>query len=137
MQLNSYLMFDGRCEEAFQFYTQVLGGKIEAIMKHTGTPAEQHAPPEWRDKILHACLNVGGTKLMGSDMPPDSYEEPKGSFVNINVEDPAAAERIFHALEEGGAVRMPIAKTFFAERFGMVVDRFGVAWMVHCAPHNN
>jgi len=132
MQLNSYLIFNGQCEEAFQLYAQCLGGQIEAMMTHAGTPAEAHTAPEWHDKILHACLKVGDSVLMGSDAPPDRYEAPKGAFVNIGVEDPLEAERIFHALAEGGTVRMPIGATFWAKRFGMLVDRFGILWMVNC-----
>jgi PhnB protein len=133
MQLNAYLMFNGQCEEAFTFYAKCLGGKIEAMMPHAGSPAEKHAPPEWRDKILHACLSVGDSKLMASDAPPDHFEKVQGTFVNIALEDPVEGERIFNELSEGGTVRMPFAKTFWAERFGMVIDRFGTPWMVNCA----
>ena len=132
MQLNPYLSFNGQCEAAFKFYEQCLGGKIEAMVAHAGTPAEQQVPPEWRNKILHARLNVAGQLLMGGDVPPGGYEEPKGFSVSLQVKDPAEAERIFHVLEENGKVRMPIQKTFWAARFGMVVDRFGIPWMINC-----
>jgi PhnB protein len=132
MQLNAYLLFDGQCEAAFKFYEQCLGGKIEAMFAHAGTPAEEQVPPEWRDKILHATLNVGGGILMGSDAPPGRYEAPRGFSVSIGIADPLEAERIFHALAENGTVRMPIQKTFWASRFGMLVDRFGIPWMVNC-----
>ena len=133
MQLNAYLYFNGQCEEAFKFYEQLLGGKIEAMFPHAGTPAEQYVPPEWRDKIMHALLSVGGSVLMGSDAPPGHYHEAsKGFSVNIGLQDPEEAERIFHALAENGKVNMPIEKTFWAERFGMLVDRFGIPWMINC-----
>jgi PhnB protein len=132
MQLNSYLTFNGQCEAAFGFYEQCLGGKIEAMIPHAGTPVEEHVPAEWRNKILHARLNVGNGILMGSDAPPDRYEVPKGLSVQIAIEGPLDAERIFHALAESGTVRMPIQKTFWATRFGMLVDRFGIPWMVNC-----
>ncbi len=132
MQLNPYLLFNGRCEEAFKFYAQCLGGKVESMIPHAGTPAEEHTPPEWRNKILHASLRVGAELLMGSDAPPDRYEEPKGFSVSLQMKNPAEAERIFHALAENGAVRMPIQQTFWAARFGMLVDRFGVPWMINC-----
>ncbi len=132
MQLNPYLTFNGQCEAAFKFYERCLGGKIIAMMTHAGTPAEQHVPTEWRNKILHARLNVGDDVLMGSDAPPDRYEEPKGFSVSLQIKDPADAERIFHALSENGTVRMPIQKTFWAARFGMLVDKFGIPWMVNC-----
>jgi PhnB protein len=133
MQLNAYLYFNGQCEEAFKFYEQLLGGKIEAMFPHAGTPAEQYVPPGWRDKIMHARLTVGGSVLMGSDAPPGHYHEAsKGFSVNIGLQDPEEAERIFHALAENGKVNMPIEKTFWAERFGMLVDRFGIPWMINC-----
>ncbi|HLQ25622.1 MAG TPA: VOC family protein [Acidiferrobacterales bacterium] len=132
MQLNPYLFFNGQCEAAFKFYERVLGGKIEAMLTHAGTPAEAQVPAEWRDKILHARLNVGGEVLMASDAPPGRYEEPKGFSVSLQMKDPAEAERIFHALAENGTVRMPIQKTFWAARFGMLVDRFGIPWMINC-----
>jgi PhnB protein len=132
MQLNPYLTFNGQCEAAFKFYEECLGGKIVAMVTHAGTPAEEHVPTEWRNKILHARLIVGDEVLMGSDAPPDRYEEPKGFSVALGIDDPADAERIFHALAENGTVRMPLQQTFWAIRFGMLVDRFGIPWMVNC-----
>jgi PhnB protein len=132
MQLSPYLTFNGQCEAAFKFYERCLGGKIEAMITHAGTPAEAHVPTEWRNKILHARLIVGDQVLMGSDAPPERYEEPKGFSVSLQINDPADAERIFHALGENGTVRMPIEQTFWAVRFGMLVDRFGIPWMVNC-----
>jgi PhnB protein len=132
MQLNPYLTFNGQCEAAFKFYERCLGGKIEAMIPHAGTPAEQHVPQEWRKKILHARLTVGGEVLMGSDAPPDRYEEPKGFSVSLQIKEPADAERIFAALAENGVVRMPLQQTFWAARFGMLVDRFGTPWMINC-----
>ena len=134
MQLISYLTFDGRCESAFKFYEQCFGGKIEAMIPHTGTPAEGHVPAEWRDKIMHARLSVNGSLLMGSDAPPERYTEPKGFSVNITLGEPREAERIFHELSQGGRVSMPLQQTFWATRFGMLVDRFGISWMVNCMP---
>jgi PhnB protein len=132
MQLNTYLVFNGRCEEAFKFYEQSLGGKIAAMFTHAGTPAAEHVPPEWLKKIMHVRLEVGDCVLMGSDAPPDRYKQPQGFSVNIAVEKPEEAERIFGALAEGGTVGMPLQQTFWAARFGMVVDRFGIPWMVNC-----
>ena len=133
MQLNAYLLFKGNCEEAFKFYEKCLGGRIEAMIRHAGTPAEQHVPAEWRDKIMHAQLVVGDAVLMGSDAPLDRFEEPRGFSVSLTTNDPAEAERLFHALEEGGKVRMPIQQTFWSPRFGMLVDHFGIPWMINCA----
>jgi PhnB protein len=134
MQLNPYLLFNGQCEAAFKFYERIFGGKIEAMIPHEGTPAAEHVPPEWRKKILHARLSVGDEVLMGSDAPPDRYEAMKGFSVTLGIDDPAEAERIFHALAENGTVRMPIEKTFWALRFGMLVDQFGTPWMINCEP---
>lgn len=132
MQLITYLLFNGQCEAAFKFYERVLGGKIDAMMTHAGTPAEPHTPPEWRDKILHAKLSVGDQVLMASDAPPGRQQATGGFSISINVKNVAEAERIFKALSENGKVTMGIEKTFFAERFGMLVDQFGVPWMVVC-----
>jgi PhnB protein len=132
MQLNPYLSFKGQCEAAFRFYERVLGGKIEGRRTHAGTQAEEHVPPEWRDKILHAYMTVGDMVLMGSDTPPESYEQPRGFWVSIRIKDPADAETIFHALAENGTVQMPIQQTFFSPRFGMLIDQFGIPWMINC-----
>jgi PhnB protein len=132
MQLNPYLFFNGQCEVAFKFYAQLLGGKIDGMLTHAGTPAEQQVPAEWRDKIMHARLIVGDQVLMGSDAPPAHYEQPKGFSVSIQIKDKAEAERIFNALAEGGKIQMPFAQTFWAAGFGMCADRFGTPWMVNC-----
>jgi PhnB protein len=128
MRLNAYLTFPGTCEAAFKFYEKCLGGKIDAMFTHEGTPAAEHTPAEWQKKILHAHLTTGGTELMGSDAPPDHYEAPKGFSVSVSVKTPEEAERVFHALSENGSVRMPIAPTFFSPRFGMLVDQFGISF---------
>lgn len=134
MRVNPYLLFNGRCQEAFTFYAECLGGKIEAMLPHAGTPAEGHVPPEWREKIMHARLSLGDDVLMGSDAPPGHFEQPKGFSVTIQLGDPAEADRIFQRLSEGARVTMPIQQTFWATRFGMLVDRFGTPWMVNCQP---
>ena len=109
MQLNPYLTFDGRCEDAFKFYAKVLGGKIVAMIRHEGTPAETHVPAEWRKKIMHARLIVDGEVLMGSDAPPDRSDGAmKGFSVTLSIDQPAEADRVFAALADKGTVRMPI-----------------------------
>lgn len=132
MRINPYLTFDGQCKEAFEFYKEVLGGTIEAMLPHEGTPAAENVAPEWRDKILHARLVVDGQVLMASDAPPDCRQKPQGMHVTLQIESPSEAERIYHALAEGGTVQMPIQETFWAIRFGMLTDRFGIPWMVNC-----
>lgn len=132
MQLNPYLLFNGNCAEAFKFYEQTLGAKIETLSTFKGSPAAEHAPPEWGDKVLHATLSVGDQKLMGSDAPPGHYEQPKGLSVSLSLNDRDKGERIFNALAEGGTMTMPFSKTFWASGFGMCTDRFGIPWMVNC-----
>lgn len=132
MQLNPYLLFNGDCEEAFKFYEQTLGGRIEVMMKHGGSPAEKDVPPEWHEKILHASLKVGDAVIMASDAPPGRYSRPQGLSVSISLADRAEGERIFEALAEGGTTQLPFQKTFWASGFGMCVDRFGIPWMVNC-----
>jgi PhnB protein len=132
MQLQPYLYFNGDCETAFRFYEQCLGGKIEAMLTHAGSPAEQHVPAEWRSKILHARLVTDGAVLMASDAPPGHYKPPQGFSVSIQISDPARAEKIFGALAAGGSVTMPFEQTFWAARFGMLIDKFGTPWMVNC-----
>lgn len=132
MQLSPYLTFNGQCEAAFKFYQQCLGGNIQTMMTWGESPMTDQVPSEWRDKIIHTTLVVGETVLSGADAPPDRYEEPRGFSVTIQIDDPAEAERIFSALSEGGKVQMPLQPTFWAVRFGMAVDRFGIPWMVNC-----
>jgi PhnB protein len=132
MQLNPYLIFNSQCEAAFKFYEERLGGKILVMLDHGSSPMAEQGPPEWRNKIMHARLTVGDAVLMGSDSPPEHYEEMKGFYVALNTEAPADAERIFHALAENGTVRMELQETFWAARFGMLVDQFGVPWMINC-----
>lgn len=131
MHLNTYLFFTGQCKEAFEFYEKVLGGNIEMMMPHRGSPAEQHTPAEWQDKILHARLTIGDNVLMASDAPPGRQHKIGGFAVNIGLHDPKEGERIFRALEESGTVIMPYGETFWAVRYGMLTDRFGITWMVN------
>lgn len=136
MQLVAYLMFDGNAEAAFDFYAHCLGGKVTRLSRFGEAPPEMPMPPEMRDKVMHIRLEVGDAVLMASDamssMGP--YEPIKSCSVAIQLDAPAEAERIFHALAEGGTVQMAIGETFWSTRFGMLVDRFGVPWMVNCPP---
>lgn len=134
MQTSTYLYFNGRCEEAFKFYEQLLGGKITAMIRAGDTPAAEELSADWGDKIMHAYLTLGDQALMASDAPPDHYQAPAGFSVQLSVEKPADAKRIFSALAEGGRVTMPLQKTFWSEHFGMLVDRFGIPWMINHAP---
>lgn len=138
MKLVPYLMFNGHCAEAFKFYEQCLGGKISDMTTYAATPEDSpmaaQITPDMRDKIMHVQLTVGDQELMGADNPP-GHADPIGGFsVSIGVKDPAEAERIFQALAENGTVKMPIQPTFWAARFGMLVDQFGTPWMINCDP---
>lgn len=132
MQINPYLTFAGQCEEAFTFYADVLGGRIELMERYRGSPVEEYAPGGDLDKIMHTRLVIGDQMLMASDGPSGSQEEVRGISVSIGVDDPAEADRIFEALSQGGSVSMPIDETFWALRFGGLVDRFGIPWLVNC-----
>ena len=132
MQSNTYLTFNGNCASALKFYEQNLGAKIEMMMTFGQSPAADQAPPGWRDKVMHARLKLGDSILMGSDAPPDRYNEPRGFSVSLSINSPGDAERIFAALAEGGTVQMPLQQTFWAARFGTLVDKFGIPWMVNC-----
>ena len=131
MHLNPYLNFNGTCEAAFKFYQKVLGGKLEAMIPFEGSPGAEHTSHDMRNKIMHARLMVDGESLMGSDCPPEHYQPMKGMSVALNITEPTQAERVFHALAEKGTVQMPIQETFWAHRFGMLVDQFGTPWMVN------
>ncbi|HEV7586674.1 MAG TPA: VOC family protein [Longimicrobium sp.] len=132
MRINPYLNFNGTCAEAFRFYEQVLGGKITFMQTHGESPMRDQTPPDWHDAVMHVTLEVDGQMLMGSDAPGEYYEKPQGFSVSVHPEDAEGAERIFNALAEGGQVRMPLEKTFWAARFGMLVDRYGTPWIINC-----
>jgi PhnB protein len=132
MRLNPYLTFNGDCEAAFRLYERVTGGKITALMPYEGSPAAGHAPPEWQKKILHARLEIGQDSLMGADAPPDRYSKPQGCSVTLRVDTAEEAEKAFKGLSDGATIHMALDKTFFAKKFGMLVDKFGTPWMVIC-----
>jgi PhnB protein len=134
MRLIPYLNFKGNCAEAFRFYERVLGGKIEMLVTHGESPMAEQTPPDLKDKVMHAFLTVGEAQLMGSDAPLEHFTEAKGLWVSINLEDVAKAKQVFTDLAKDGSVTMPFEKTFWAEGFGMVVDRFGTPWMVNAGP---
>jgi PhnB protein len=133
MNLNPQLglSFDGRCEEAFRFYERCFNGKIEFVLRWGESPVAKDAPAEWRDKILHARIGIGGTPLLGGDALPGTYESPRGFSILLHPSDPGEAERLFQLLAESGIVRMPLQETFWAGRFGSVTDRFGITWTIN------
>lgn len=135
MSFNTYIHFNGNCEEAFRFYEKTFGGKIEMIMTYGQSPAAGQTEPEMKDKIIHARLRVGDSVLMASDAPHGRYQHPAGFSINIALNDAKEGERIFNELAPGGNVIMKYEKTFWAERFGMLVDRFGTPWMINVENH--
>ena len=132
MQMNAYLSFKGRCEEAFRCYERAFGGQLGTIFRYGGSPMEDQVPAAWHDKVMHATLTIGHQVLNGGDVVPQQYEEPKGFSLSLNLTSEADAERIFGELAAGGRVVMPLQQTFWAARFGQVVDRFGIPWLINC-----
>jgi len=137
MQVQSYLFFDGRCEEAIEFYKSKLGAKVEMLMRFKDSPEPAQpgmVPPGAENKVMHSCFRIGDTAVMASDGRCLGKPSFQGFALSITVPNEAEAERLFAALGDGGQVQMPMAKTFFSPRFGMVADRFGVSWMVVVMP---
>jgi PhnB protein len=126
------LAFNGQCETAFRFYEQCLNGTIAFMLTWGNSPMAAEAPAGSDAKIFHATLKIGDTVIMGSDVPPDRYEQPKGFSLVLPMDDSVAAERVFQALAEDGRIEMPLHETFWARRFGVLVDRFGIPWVINC-----
>lgn len=131
MQINVHIPFQGQCEEAFKLYEKTLGGKITFMGRYSEMPDQSMTPPGWGDKIMHASMDINGVTIMGADSA-HHYAKPQGIDVSVNVTDPAEAERVFATLSEGGQVRMPLEETFWALKFGMLTDKYGVPWMINC-----
>jgi len=137
MQVQPYLFFDGRCEEAVEFYKSKLGAKVEMLMRFKDSPEPAQpgmVPPGSENKVMHTCFRIGDTAVMASDGRCMGKPSFQGFSLSITAPNEGEAERLFAALGDGGQVQMPLAKTFFSPRFGMVGDRFGVSWMIVVAP---
>ena len=132
MQITINLGFNGQCEAAFKFYEQCLGAGPGPIFRYAGSPMADDVPADWQDKIMHGSVKVGDLVLMGGDVAPERYEEPKGFALSVQITSTEEAERIFHELARDGRIVMPLEKTFWAERFGILTDRFGVPWLINC-----
>jgi PhnB protein len=128
MRMNTYVNFPGKCADAFRFYERHLDGKLGMMMTHGQAPDQSRIGPEMRDAVLHARISIGGTDLMGADVP--SAEPMRSAYLSLGVDSDAEAERVFSALAEGGQIFMPMQETFFASRFGQLRDRFGINWMI-------
>ncbi|SFW63512.1 PhnB protein [Pseudomonas sp. NFACC19-2] len=132
MKMHAYLMFDGQCEAAFNRYAEVFGGKLE-MMRYADSPEDMEVPAEYQQRVMHVCLTVGEQLLMASDnLPQYPYEGIKGCSVSLQVDNVPEAERLYEALSAGGSVQMELQATFWATRFAMLTDRFGVSWMINC-----
>lgn len=130
MQIQPYLFFDGRCEEAIDFYREALGAEVQMLMRFKECPQPSSVPPGSDDKVMHAALKIGDATVLASDGRCTGAPSFQGFALALNATDDAHARRMFDALSDGGQVQMPLASTFFATSFGMVIDRFGVTWMV-------
>ena len=137
MQVQSYLFFDGRCEEALEFYKKTLGAQVGMLMRFKDSPEPPNpemCPPGSENKIMHTSFRIGDTEVMASDGTCAGEPKFQGFALTIAANTEAEADRIFNALADGGQVRMPMSKTFFSPRFGMLADRFGVGWMIMVTP---
>jgi PhnB protein len=136
MQIQPYLFFDGRCEEAVEFYCNALGAEVTMLMRYKDSPDPPppgRVPPGSEDKVMHVSLRIGEVTVMASDGSCSGQPSFQGFSLSLTVPDPAEADRRFAALVDGGQVQMPLTETFWSPRFGMVTDRFGVGWMVNVA----
>ena len=137
MEVQPYVFFDGRCEEAIEFYRRALGAEVTMLMRFKDMPGPHEPgmiPPGAENKVMHASLRIGNTTVLASDGRAQGRPSFAGFSLSLTVPDDAAAKRLFGSLAEGGQVQTPLTKTFFASSFGMVTDRFGVPWMVYVAP---
>ncbi|HXT00659.1 MAG TPA: VOC family protein [Elusimicrobiota bacterium] len=132
MKVIPYLNFDGRCAEALKFYEKILGGRTLMKMTWGESPMGAKIEPAWKDKIIHATFSLDGQEMGAADSPPEYYQKPQGLSITLNIASPEQAEKIFKALSENGKVSMPIQETFWARRFGMFTDQFGIPWMINC-----
>ena len=132
MKVNPLLNYNGQCEAAFKFYEQCFGAKIGAMFRYAGTPMLDQVPAGWDDKVMHANVTIGDLLLQAGDVAPDQYEQPKGFSLSIQLSSTSEAERMFEMLAKEGTVVMPLEKTFWAARFGVVVDPYGIRWLINC-----
>lgn len=130
MQLSLYLNYGGNCRQAFEFYAEHLGGTIALMMTHGERPGAGDVPPELRDQVLHARLELGGGIIAGADVPASRFEPMRSAYVTLTLESAAEAERVYALLGDGGQIFMKMESTFFANRFAMLRDRFGTSWML-------
>jgi PhnB protein len=132
MKLNPHLAFNGQCEAAFKFYQKCLGGEIITMMSYADASMVEGTQADWGMKIIHATLAMGDQVITGADVTPDCYQAPQGFSVLLHLSSTTEANRIFEMLSENGRVTMPLQETFWSAGFGILVDQFGVSWMINC-----
>ncbi|HSL23889.1 MAG TPA: VOC family protein [Vicinamibacterales bacterium] len=130
MKLYTYLNYGGNCRQAFEFYAEHLGARITSITTHGELSESSNVPPEWKDAIVHARIEIGGTMVLGADIPPDRFQPMRSAYLSLMVDSVDEAERIYALLTKDGQIFMPMEETFFAHRFAMFRDRFGTSWML-------
>ena len=132
MKIFTYLNYGGNCRQAFEFYEKHLGGRITMLSTHADAPVPDNAPPNWKDAVLHARIDIGETTLFGADVPPERFQPMRSAYLSLLIDSIAETERTYAMLAEGGQIFMPMAETFYAHRFAMLRDRFGTSWMLLC-----
>jgi len=130
MKLYTYLNYGGNCREAFEFYVEHLGGKITMIATHEQQPEADKVRPEWKNKVLHARMEIGDTVLLGADIPPERFQPMRSAYLTLMLDSIEEAERVYALLVEGGQIFMAMEETFYAHRFAMLRDKFGTSWML-------
>ena len=130
MKLYTYLNYGGNCRQAFEFYEKHLGGRITSLTTHGEQPGAEKVPANWKEAVLHARIDIGGTTVLGADIPPDRFQPMRSAYLSLLLDSDAEAERIYTLLSDGGQIFMKMEETFFAHRFAMLRDRFGTSWML-------
>jgi len=130
MRLDTYLNYGGNCRQAFEFYAEHLGGRIEMLMTHGEMPGPNNVPLERRNDVLHARMAIGGATLLAADVPPERFQPMRSAYLSLSLDSSEEADRIYALLAEGGEIFMKMEETFFAHRFAMLRDRFGTSWML-------
>ena len=132
MNISFHIHFNGTCQDAFEFYATLLDGQIGTMLPFCKSPAADSVPADWQNKIVHANIKLHGIELAGDDLPPGLYQPPKGFYVLLSLENEEKTKAVFEALAAGGEVLFPLQPTFWSPCYGIVVDRFGVAWKLNC-----
>jgi PhnB protein len=130
MKLETYLNYGGNCRQAFEFYAEHLGGRITMLMTHGEMPGPNTTPPERRNDVLHARMEIGGSTLLAADVPPERFQPMRSAYLSLSLDSNEEAERLYALLSQGGEIFMKMEETFFAHRFAMLRDRFGTSWML-------